>query len=344
VVSGSSAARHAKVLRGGPIAKPRNVPVAFGGRGNGGDGAPQPGDDYPTQWRAPVPQDSLVDSWGEYNRECTSFVAWALHSRNHFDMPFNDDAKGWGNNARDRHFAVDDTPAVGAVAWAPHGDHVAWVAEVSGHSVTIEEYNRNYDGVYSWRVVDSSAFQYIHFQDLAGPTGSSGSGQTTGHGDSQVSGSNLQGGSPDLQSDSTINLQSGPIHVQGPAGGSGGGSRPGGSGIVSKAPTPTTPTPAGPQPRTYTEQSGTHGSPTFQNYVNASGQGPTIQPMTYVEISCKVRPSSTIASASSDGFWYRVSSAPWNNQYFAVANTFWNGDTPGVTPYTHNTDFNVPDC
>src|SRR4051812_8163035 len=43
------------------------------------------GDDYPYKDRA---QDSGFDPWGEYFRECTSWVAWALHSRNGFEMPF----------------------------------------------------------------------------------------------------------------------------------------------------------------------------------------------------------------------------------------------------------------
>ena len=66
--------------------------------------------------------------------------------------------------------------------------------------------------------------------------------------------------------------------------------------------------------------------------------------MAWVDVSCKLKPASTIGSAYPDGYWYRIASAPWNNQYYAVANTFWNGDIPGQTPYTHNTDFAVPDC
>lgn len=336
--------RSAKVLHGGPIPNPRNVPAAFGGRGDGGDGAPQPGDDYPSQWRAPVPQDSMLDSWGEYNRECTSFVAWALHSRNGFDMPFNDNASGWGTRARARGIAVDDTPAVGAVGWEPNGNHVVWVAEVSGNAVTIEEYNRNYDGAYGWRTVDASAFRYIHFKDLATPA--DGGSSVTPTGPIQGSNPSLQGSSPGLQG-SSPQIQSGPTHIQGSSGGNGGGSNSGSSGSgTTSSPPPPSPTPINPPPppRTYTEQSGSHGSPTFQNYFNASGQGPTVPAMGYVEISCKVHPSSTIASANPDGYWYRIASPPWNNQYYAVANTFWNGDTPGVTPYTHNTDFNIPDC
>jgi hypothetical protein len=37
-------------------------------------------------------------------------------------------------------------------------------------------------------------------------------------------------------------------------------------------------------------------------------------------------------------------SKPWNGRYFAPANSFWNGDVPCPTPYTHNTDFSVPKC
>lgn len=113
-------------------------------------------------------------------------------------------------------------------------------------------------------------------------------------------------------------------------------------------PTPTaipTPTPtATPTPQTtWTEQSGTHGSPTFQNPTNASGQGTTVSAMSYVQVSCRIY-APQISSANPDGWWYRIASSPWNGSYYAVANTFWNGDIPGQPPYTHNTDFAVPVC
>jgi hypothetical protein len=113
-------------------------------------------------------------------------------------------------------------------------------------------------------------------------------------------------------------------------------------------PTPTpipapTPTPTPIPPTTWTEQSGTHGSPTFTNPYNASGQGATIQAMSTVQVTCRVY-APAIASANPDGWWYKIASSPWNNSYYAVANTFWNGDIPGHPPYTHNTDFSVPIC
>jgi surface antigen len=134
-------------------------------------GAPDPGDDYPAQLKS-LRQDSVQDQWGEYNRECTSFVAWALATRNGFNMPFNDNATGWGPDARRRGYTVNSTPAKGAVAWSPSG-HVAYVQDVVGGDVHIEEYNHGYPrnpGTYSTRTVPAGNFQYIHFADL--PPGS----------------------------------------------------------------------------------------------------------------------------------------------------------------------------
>lgn len=109
-------------------------------------------------------------------------------------------------------------------------------------------------------------------------------------------------------------------------------------------PTPTSApyTPPTPVP-TWTEQEGSHGANSFVNPHNASGMGPRLDAMAYVQVSCKVY-APEITSVNPDGYWYRIASAPWNNGYYIAANTFWNGDVPGVYPYTHNTDWNVPNC
>lgn len=104
-----------------------------------------------------------------------------------------------------------------------------------------------------------------------------------------------------------------------------------------------TPQPPPPPPATWAEQQGSLGANTFTNPYNASGMGQKIAPMQWVQVSCKVY-APQIASANPDGYWYRIASPPWNNAYYAVANTFWNGDIPGQKPYTHNTDFAVPNC
>jgi hypothetical protein len=98
-----------------------------------------------------------------------------------------------------------------------------------------------------------------------------------------------------------------------------------------------------PPPSVWHEQEGSLGANTFTNPYNASGMGPKIGAYAWVDVSCKVY-APQIVSANPDGYWYRIASPPWNNAYYAVANTFWNGDVPGQKPYTHNTDWAVPNC
>jgi surface antigen len=131
-------------------------------------------DDYPAQWAYPHPKNSVIDSWGEYNRECTSFVAWRLHSRNGFEMPFHDNASGWAADAQSRGYAVNTIPAVGSVAYWTGGNHVAWVEGVNANgTINVEEYNVNNDGLYHEELSRSiSGLQFIHFKDL--PTSWSG--------------------------------------------------------------------------------------------------------------------------------------------------------------------------
>ena len=123
-------------------------------------------------------KDSAPDScliWRELNRECTSFVAWRLHSRNGFDMPFHDNALGWGSrrtstrlhrqqHSPGRRRRLVDT---GKVATS----HVAWVESVNGSTVTVEEYNAKVAYGYDERVLSSPPTDYIHFKDISGGSG-----------------------------------------------------------------------------------------------------------------------------------------------------------------------------
>ncbi|WP_328930596.1 hypothetical protein OG429_40345 (plasmid) [Streptomyces sp. NBC_00190] len=116
---------------------------------------------------------------------------------------------------------------------------------------------------------------------------------------------------------------------------------------TTKAPEPTPAEPATTEPpppakRTIREQSGSHGSPTFLNPHGAKGPGERVPAHTWVEVECRVF-APEIDSANPDGWWYRIASSPWSGGYYAVANTFMNGDTPGQNPPT-NTDWSVPAC
>jgi surface antigen len=132
------------------------------------------GDNYPKPWRS-APINAYVDTWGYYSRQCTSWVAWALHDRNGFEMPRAiGNAANWGLWATGR-YAVNSTPAVGAVAWwratsANQYGHVAWVKAINGSTVTIEEYNWGSVGTYQIRNIPASSASYIHFKDIRDTT------------------------------------------------------------------------------------------------------------------------------------------------------------------------------
>jgi hypothetical protein len=91
------------------------------------------------------------------------------------------------------------------------------------------------------------------------------------------------------------------------------------------------------------ERAGEDGARSFAAAGVLGREGPSLKPGEKVRVLCRVyapRPPSAVP----DGYWYQISSSPWNGHYFAAANSFWNGDTPGHLPYTHNTDYSVQKC
>ena len=62
-------------------------------------------------------------------------------------------------------------------------------------------------------------------------------------------------------------------------------------------------------------------------------------------MSCRVLGDRNgVATAFPDGWWYRIASSPWNNNYYVVANTMLNGDPDGGPFLPRYTDFSVPVC
>ncbi|MEX2783810.1 GBS Bsp-like repeat-containing protein [Streptococcus sp. H49] len=135
------------------------------------------GDDYPAYLKNAAP-DTIIDPWRLYNRECTSFTAYRLSSVNKFELPGAYGNGGqWGSRAKQEGYRVDMNPAKGSVAWLDDGGygHVAWVSNVIGNNVEIEEYNYNWNYSYNRRTVAKTVFTgYIHFKDLSGGTNSTG--------------------------------------------------------------------------------------------------------------------------------------------------------------------------
>lgn len=147
-----------------------------------------PGDDYPVRWKN-VPIDTReFDNNRMFLRQCTSFAAWCLETRNGFSLLNNGlagtnlgHAKDWGTNAAARGYRVDNNPAVGSIAWskawvggAYEYGHVAWVEAVNGDNVVIQEYNFASPGNYGRRVINRwKVSGYIHFKDISGSSPSS---------------------------------------------------------------------------------------------------------------------------------------------------------------------------
>ena len=136
---------------------------------SGGNGSIARGDDYPAHYKNGSQE---IDKWRMYSRQCTSFAAFRLSNVNGFDIPAAyGNANEWGYRARREGYRVDNTPAIGSIAWSTAGTygHVAWVSNVVGDEIEIEEYNYGIRESYNKRVVKANTMTgFIHFKDLAG--------------------------------------------------------------------------------------------------------------------------------------------------------------------------------
>ncbi|KAJ1962942.1 hypothetical protein GGI12_002352, partial [Dipsacomyces acuminosporus] len=124
-------------------------------------------DDYPYKGQC-----SQVDPWNFYTCQGTSFVAFRINKE--LGISFNNRYKGvywlnantWDDAARKTQVTINSTPQVNAVAQTDNGRYgqVAWVTNVSGDEVTVEEYNGSVSQQYSIKTVNKSYYQnYIHF-------------------------------------------------------------------------------------------------------------------------------------------------------------------------------------
>ena len=126
------------------------------------------GDDYPAYYKN---GSQSIDKWRMYSRQCTPLAAFRLSGVNGFELPgAYGNAGEWGYRARREGYRVDNTPAIGSIAWSTAGGygHVAWVSNVMGDNIEIEEYNYDYKGNYNKRIVKANKMTgFIHFKDLS---------------------------------------------------------------------------------------------------------------------------------------------------------------------------------
>jgi hypothetical protein len=104
-------------------------------------------------------------------------------------------------------------------------------------------------------------------------------------------------------------------------------------------PPPTTTTST---PMTYSETTGSDTN-TWTNYTDAGGtQGPTIPPYRSVQVTCKI---TGFQVADGNTWWYEIATGPWNNEFYASADAFYNnGQMSGSLIGTPFVDPNVPNC
>lgn len=128
---------------------------------------PACGGGYPGQW-CNAPMDTLIDSWGMYNRECVSYTAFKVAASGRH-MPYwggVGNANQWDENARAAGIPVNGTPAVGAIAQTDAGPwgHVMYVESVNGDgTITVSQYNADMRGTYSTATISAAGLDFIHF-------------------------------------------------------------------------------------------------------------------------------------------------------------------------------------
>jgi peptidoglycan hydrolase CwlO-like protein len=132
------------------------VPVA-GDPGHGG---------YPAVWNN-APQDSMIDNWGMYNRECVSYTAWKVY-QTYGSMPYwggSGNANQWPGNARAAGIPTGSVPRVHSVAIWNVGafGHAMWVEAVNGSTIYVSQYNYDLAGHYSEMSINGSGLTYIYF-------------------------------------------------------------------------------------------------------------------------------------------------------------------------------------
>ena len=134
---------------------------------SGGNGSFARGDDYPAHYKNGSQE---IDKWRMYSRQCTSFAAFRLSNVNGFEIPAAyGNANEWGYRAKREGYRVDQRPAIGSIAWDTSGQygHVAWVSNVFGDMIEIEEYNYGVRERYNRRTVKANSMTgFIHFKDV----------------------------------------------------------------------------------------------------------------------------------------------------------------------------------
>lgn len=109
-----------------------------------------------------------VDPWGLYYRECVSYAAWKVASTGRFVPHFGGrgNANQWPSTVAAYGIQSGSAPRAGSVAMMRVGyyGHVMYVESVNGDgTITVSDYNLNWDGNYRIYTRSASNLTYIYF-------------------------------------------------------------------------------------------------------------------------------------------------------------------------------------
>jgi surface antigen len=135
-------------------------------------GAREMGDDYPWPDQLTINQGGGLSPFNYYYRECVDFVAWRMNrdagvTSAPWKWVWSNLAQGsawkWKSEWIRHGWATGTTPEVGAVAWYPGGNHVAYVSGIlPDGSVVIEEYNWGRNHAYGQRIIPANSVYYLY--------------------------------------------------------------------------------------------------------------------------------------------------------------------------------------
>lgn len=132
--------------------------LTSGGAGCGG---------YPAVW-CNADQDSLVDNWGMYNRECVSYTAWKVAASGRY-MPYwggRGNANEWPSSARTDGIPTGSEPRVGSVAimYIGYYGHAMYVERINSNgTIHVSQFNWGIRGEYSEMDVNPNGLTFIYF-------------------------------------------------------------------------------------------------------------------------------------------------------------------------------------
>lgn len=114
------------------------------------------------------PLDYGVDPWGLYYRECVSYAAWKVASTGRFVPHFGGrgNANEWPSTVAKFGIKSGKEPREGSVAMQDIGiyGHVMYVEKVhEDNSITVSDYNLDWDGLYRKYKRSSGGLTYIYF-------------------------------------------------------------------------------------------------------------------------------------------------------------------------------------